>query len=154
MRLLPVYFPHDLSASQGRLSIPIAGLWKSTGSNLRKFLRRSVSLFYKPMSISAWKRNAAQVYYTGYVIQVWVRIDISVDHKKTYQNWSVRRNRNPARMKKMNFDRRLTDEIYTSDTVRLGKLVRFTLWRFKKQRRDILLWSTKSDTVNRLIPKV
>ena len=24
-------------------------------------------------------------------------------------------------MKKMNFDRRLTDEIYTSDTVRLGK---------------------------------
>ena len=37
MRLLPVYFPHDLSASQGRLSIPIAGLWKSTGSNLANF---------------------------------------------------------------------------------------------------------------------
>ena len=30
----------------GRLSIPMAGLWKSTGSNLRKFLRRSASLFY------------------------------------------------------------------------------------------------------------
>ena len=30
----------------GRLSIPIAGLWKSTGSNLRKFSRRSASLFY------------------------------------------------------------------------------------------------------------
>ena len=38
MRLLPVYFPHDLSASQGWLSILIAGLWKSTGINLRKFL--------------------------------------------------------------------------------------------------------------------
>ena len=40
MRLLPVYFPHDLSASQGWLSIPIAGRWKSTGSNLRSNLRK------------------------------------------------------------------------------------------------------------------
>ena len=51
MRLLPVYFPHDLSACcggnvdlarvyriAGRLSILIAGLWKSTEINLRKFL--------------------------------------------------------------------------------------------------------------------
>ena len=53
MRLLPVYFPHDLSASQGWLSIPIAGLWKSTGSNLRKFLRRVASLFYTANAISA-----------------------------------------------------------------------------------------------------
>jgi len=30
----------------GRLSIRIAGLWKSTGINLRKFLRRLASLFY------------------------------------------------------------------------------------------------------------
>ena len=30
----------------GRLSILIAGLWKSTGINLRKFLRRLASLFY------------------------------------------------------------------------------------------------------------
>ena len=58
MRLLPVYFPHDLSACcggnvdlvrvyriAGRLSILIAGLWKSTGINLCKFLRRLASLF-------------------------------------------------------------------------------------------------------------
>ena len=39
------------------------------------------------------------------------------------KRWNGRkqRNRNPARMKKMKFDRRITDEIYTSDTVRLGK---------------------------------
>ena len=30
----------------GRLSILIAGLWKSTGINLRKFSRRLASLFY------------------------------------------------------------------------------------------------------------
>ena len=30
----------------GRLSIRIAGLWKSTGINLRKFSRRLASLFY------------------------------------------------------------------------------------------------------------
>ena len=30
----------------GRLSIRIAGSWKSTGINLRKFSRRSASLFY------------------------------------------------------------------------------------------------------------
>ena len=30
----------------GRLSILIAGLWKSTGINLRKILRRLASLFY------------------------------------------------------------------------------------------------------------
>ena len=59
MRLLPVYFPHDLSVCcggnvdlvrvyciAGRLSILIAGLWKSTGINLREFLRRLASLFY------------------------------------------------------------------------------------------------------------
>ena len=59
MRLLPVYFPHDLSACCGgnvdlirvyriarRLSILMAGLWKSTVINLREFLRRLASLFY------------------------------------------------------------------------------------------------------------
>ena len=53
-----VYFPHDLSACcggnvdlarvyriAGRLSILIAGSWKSTGINLREFLRRLASLF-------------------------------------------------------------------------------------------------------------
>ena len=57
MRLLPVYFPHDLSACCGgnvdlvrvyriarRLSILIAGLWKSTGINLRKFLHSQCHL--------------------------------------------------------------------------------------------------------------
>ena len=36
-----------------RLSILIAGLWKSTVINLRKFLRRLASLFSQPMPISA-----------------------------------------------------------------------------------------------------
>ena len=146
MRLLPVYFPHDLSASQGRLSIPIAGLWKSTGSNLRKFLRRSASLFY---TANVWQDLKWQ-WGRGYNIKC---CSVSCETQRKRWNGRKQRNRNPTRMK-MKFDRRLTDEIYTSDTVRLGKLVRFTLWRFKKQRRDILLWSTKSDTVNRLIPKV
>ena len=35
----------EYTASQGRLSILIAGLWKSTGINLCKFLRRLASLF-------------------------------------------------------------------------------------------------------------
>ena len=62
MRLLPVYFPHDLSASQGWLSIPIAGLWKSTGSNLRKFLRRVASLFLHSQCQSALENETLRKY--------------------------------------------------------------------------------------------
>ena len=62
MRLLPVYFPHDLSASQGWLSIPIAGLWKSTGSNLRKFLRRVASPFLHSQCQSALENETLRKY--------------------------------------------------------------------------------------------
>ena len=34
----------EYTASQGRLSIRIAGMWKSTGINLRKFLRSQCQL--------------------------------------------------------------------------------------------------------------
>ena len=38
--------------------------------------------FTQPMPISAWKRNAAQVYYTSYVVQVWTCVSISVGCKR------------------------------------------------------------------------
>ena len=44
--LLKMLIWFEYTASQGRLSIRIAGSWKSTGINLRKFLRRLASLFY------------------------------------------------------------------------------------------------------------
>ena len=46
LSLLKMLIWFEYTASQGRLSIRIAGLWKSTGINLRKFLRRLASLFY------------------------------------------------------------------------------------------------------------